>query len=337
MGWEIFMKKVLSFNFDEEYDTTQLICTDKMFAVAAGSFDRQIYQFFCCLNSFYCSWDTEIAIHKTNLQVICQILKDLKIGLRTILISDAKIMIPTIHNALSQSYPVLLRVRNNALFFSENYKKKDFVKNNYLLICGYNTENLTLLLLEQEHLMNDFLIRYNATSKKLIQLQITQKMLVQIWEDSKESGEPFLMYIMIPQRSFTIPNYEYFIEMLLDKFEVSQSRLEVFIDLCTIASISYSMEDNIRNFCGSITVLFSTLEKAFDLSSDNSIYEYYTATKKEYISFRKSLLTRISVEISKKGYLQKDAAESMKEKVKQIDKKLVDMIKVIQMRFCKKK
>lgn len=52
-------KNELSFNFNEEYDTTQLICTVKMFAVAVGSFDRQIYQFFCLSdNSIYENYTT---------------------------------------------------------------------------------------------------------------------------------------------------------------------------------------------------------------------------------------------------------------------------------------
>jgi hypothetical protein len=83
-----------------------------------------------------------------------------------------------------------------------------------------------------------------------------------------------------------------------------------------------------KNFSGSLEILFSTLERIYNFTESN-LFNSFNQFKYNYLKFRKMLMTRLNVEMEKHKRINDNQAYKMKQQVLTYDKELFNWIKLL--------
>lgn len=265
-----------------------------VFAGAATAYGNQKYDQFCFLAASLSNWgiDNKLIARISYLDKIMRM-----IGLTVKQISrSSDIDLPSVvMEYIDKGIPVLIQVKDNALFYSPNYRKVPDDYQHYIVVSDYDSERAIFIIRDNEQLYNVFNHLVDNDNAGLFKLQITASMFRDICENMVE-----ICVLKEDKASACVSSDADLLTVLLSllrsAFHTDSNRLVDFIK--NIDNLYKTSEFSIQSYYGSVLVVFTVIETicanvGVNLGND------YTEFKKIYLNKRYEVILRINIERSK--------------------------------------
>lgn len=167
------MKKILSIdNYKNGISETDFYCTEIVLAVVCGYYKYEFYFYYLLLKIIDSNWEA-----KGNINIF----EFLGLTFNFVELSSDDDLIKFIDIQMGKKEPVIIPVNYNALFFFEDYEKRDDI--HFMLINGINKDNGVIYTRLSQHLYTDPI----NNNIGLYTLRLKKEMIFEIWHNSNES------------------------------------------------------------------------------------------------------------------------------------------------------
>jgi len=317
------MKSLKIDSYIDGFSHAHLNCIDIPIAGAAGFYNYDYYYFYCFYFCYFNNWEDfyNVGIEEFRNEV----LKKMGLVMRSYSVKNEDELLLLMKKNIDNNQPVIMIPNYNALFYHYDYLSNNNARHG-IIVSDYNENNSTITIREGSHidivsLENPIPIR---RGQALVKLQITEEQIKTIWKMSADSN----IYVIEPISKPEISTYSALILDIISNYKFQRSNLVKLVENCmkTKNEMQQSrfLQQNIKIFVNSITVLFDIFEKVLGESTRSKRYNEF---KDKYLTHRKLIITKLCVIFIKEKQLAKENADKFVNEIMKFDTELLSLVK----------
>lgn len=309
-------------------------------ACSAYNYDYYYYTGFICsiINNWgrkenrYINFEQYLELHNKALDL-------LSIHLHSQRIETKEEFLTLIKESLLKRIPIILKVKYNAIFYSQYYKSQIEQDYHVLLVDSYNTDTGIITVKDTSFFRGSSILKTDADILYPVALteDMVFDMLTKTCADGVYNPDELLIYTVEQDKNastttkidlleFAISSYKneknLFVS-LLEKLEENQDR------------IVRDFEDINRFFSGSIEGMFKVLYLWLEEAKADDVLEEFRKFGSDYITCRKRIMYYIYKKSMSGRTGQKDTTEDEIHKIESYDAKLMSYLKTFKLTYLK--
>lgn len=279
-------------------------------------FGEQNYDYFCFLAACACCWGVR-EHHERGDEYIAWIGGHLGLKIDKVDPLAQKDMVKTAKQCIDNHVPVLLRVKDNGVFYAQGYRHLSDEYQHFIVVSGYDPERDIIFVRDKEQLLNRSNHLLVEDGVGLFEMQLTTSMFQEICG-----------YI-VDQDVYTVREMEHsnpirhigdLLNCFQHKFDCDRNQFADYIR--HIDGWKMDMNQSIQTFYGSVFVIFTILEKACIDIGDAILDDSYRHFKTEYLRVRKQMVLRVQIDKARYGRLPPEKEQEMIDRTIELDQGL---------------
>lgn len=300
--------------YENGISVAEMNCIDLPIAAASGSYNGDNYfhySFYYCMLMNWCSNINNDYIGFKN-----DILNKMGLRIKEYSINCSEELLLLIKNKIDEQVPVLIIPTYSSIFCCEGYMKEEGHIPHGLIVSSYDTDRPVFIIREpflldysnHDEIVAKFIDGIDGVYKgyTFYKLQITESMLLDIWEKSSMySSEFFRNRIFCLEETYdkgkSITNNIDVIRDIIQNYKFNSDNVLYLLNNYEILKQEYEAQKNRRIFVKSIESIFKFIRYTFNLSQSDSNERNMSFFKfqNNFIKYRTTMFNRLYIYSSK--------------------------------------
>ena len=309
------------------YNVTMINCIDLPIAASAGYFNSDNYYYYAFYISFLNNFDDT-----SNFSDIRDVvLEKLGLNIKKYTLNTPEEMLPLIKDNINKEQPVLLMVKYKALFYDSRYLLPN-TGNHCFIVSDYNSERSIWGIRESS-------LTYGGVFKSnpMLRLQLTDKMLYDIWNLSNEdfikenSHNQNCIYCIEKSSTSHINSYKDLFYDIIKSYSSFNSSLKKLIHESEMLAEKIGFNAIRRQYYGGVKILFDVMKRPLpkEISTCDELYREIIDLETRYLGFRDLTLSKIMVSVLRKKNINYDETKAIVKKQNTLDNELKQLFSKI--------
>lgn len=306
------------------YNISMISCMDLPIATSTGYFNSDNYYYY----AFYISFLDNFNDTSNFSDIRDVVLEKLGLTIKRYTINDPEEMLPLIKDNINKERPVLLMVKYKALFYDSRYLLPNTV-NHCFIISDYDSERSICGIRESS-------LTYGGVFKSnpMLRLQLTDKMLYDIWTISNEdfikenSHNQNCIYCIEKSSTSHINSYKDLFYDIIKSYSSFNSNLKKLIHESEMLAEKINFNAIRRQYYGSVKILFDVMKRPLpkEISTCDELYREIIDLETRYLEFRDLTLSKIMASVLRKKNINYDETKAIVKKQNTLDNELKQLI-----------